>query len=121
MKIDFSASAPIFLQIRNQIVMGIANGDLKSGERLPTVRALAVETGVNMMTVSKAYQLLTREGYIATGRRGGTVVSGTPPRLSEQTVDELRLLISQLKLCGLSQDELLALCAQIYNGEEVTQ
>ena len=76
LQLDFSSDLPIYLQIRNQIVLGIASGALVPGERLPTIRTLADEAGVNMMTVSKAYQLLKQEGYIHTDRRSGAVVSG---------------------------------------------
>ena len=62
---DFHSDVPIFMQIRNQIVIGIAEGKLKPGEQLPTIRALADESGINMMTVSKAYQILKQEGYIS--------------------------------------------------------
>ena len=61
LQLDFSSDLPIYLQIRNQIVLGIASGALVPGERLPTIRTLADEAGVNMMTVSKAYQLLKRK------------------------------------------------------------
>ena len=72
---DFSSDTPLYIQLRNQIVVGIANGRLTPGEKLPTVRALAEESGINTMTVSKAYQLLKQEGYITTGRRfGGNAV-----------------------------------------------
>ena len=57
-RIDELSDVPIYQQIRNQIVMGISDGSLAAGEQLPTVRSLAVEIGINTMTVSKAYQLL---------------------------------------------------------------
>ena len=63
LQLDFSTAAPIYQQIRDQIVRGIAEGELAPGERLPTVRALASECGVNAMTVSKAYQLLKQESH----------------------------------------------------------
>ena len=59
---DFSSDTPLYIQLRNQIIIGIADGRLISGEKLPTVRALAEESGINTMTVSKAYQLLKQEG-----------------------------------------------------------
>ena len=75
LQLDFNSDVPIYQQIRNQIVLGIAQGGLEPGQRLPTIRALAEEAGINMMTVSKAYQLLKQEGYIQTDRRlGATVV-----------------------------------------------
>ena len=72
--LDFGSDVPIYLQIRNQIVLGIAENKLHAGEKLPTIRALSEECGINMMTVSKAYQLLKQEGYIQTDRRSGAVV-----------------------------------------------
>lgn len=90
LQLDFGSEMPIYRQIRDQIVLGIASGQLRPGERLPTVRALAEESGVNMMTVSKAYQLLKQEGYIRTERRSGAAVlpcaegAGTP---SAETVE----------------------------------
>ena len=58
LSLDYGADIPIYQQIRNQIVLGIASGDLAPGAKLPTIRALATELGINMMTVSKAYQML---------------------------------------------------------------
>ena len=55
---DFASNVPLYMQLRNQVVIGIAEGKLLPGEKLPTIRALAEESGINMMTVSKAYQLL---------------------------------------------------------------
>lgn len=69
LKLDFSSDAPIYQQIRDQVVKAIASGHLVPGDKLPTIRTLAEETGINMMTASKAYQLLKTEGYITTGRR----------------------------------------------------
>lgn len=72
LQLDFNSDTPIYQQIRDQIVLGIADGSLESGQRLPTIRALADEAGINMMTVSKAYQLLKQEGYIQTDRAAGS-------------------------------------------------
>ena len=74
LQLDFSIATPIYQQIRDQIVRGIAEGEFAPDERLPTVRALASECGVNVMTVSKAYQLLKQEGHVRGDRRGGTFV-----------------------------------------------
>ena len=63
-ELDMNSSTPIYVQLRNQIVMGIGRGELKLGESLPTVRQLAQDIGVNTMTVNKAYQILKTEGYI---------------------------------------------------------
>lgn len=68
-ELDMSSSTPIYVQLRNQIVKGIGKGELKTGEKLPTVRQLASDAGVNTMTVNKAYQILKNEGFIRTDRR----------------------------------------------------
>ena len=70
-RLDFQSAVPIYRQIRDQVVLAVAQGELTPGERLPTTRALAEDAGVNVMTVSKAYQLLKQEGYITTDRRSG--------------------------------------------------
>lgn len=79
LRLDFSSQVPIYRQIRDQIVVGIGLGESSPrGEKLPAIRALAEQSGVNMMTVSKAYSLLKQEGFITTDRRGGTVVTRLP-------------------------------------------
>lgn len=70
-RLDFQSAVPIYRQIRDQVVLAVAQGELTPGERLPTTRALAEDAGVNVMTVSKAYQLLKAEGYLVTDRRAG--------------------------------------------------
>ena len=116
LKLDFTGELPIYQQIRNQIVMGIASGQLQAGEKLPTIRTLADEMGINMMTVSKAYQLLKQEGYIATDRRSGAVVLERKKEttVSSENIRRLRLCISELQLAGMDEETLLSLCRDIY-------
>ena len=118
--LDFSADVPIYMQIRNQIVMGIAEGGLKAGEKLPTVRVLAEECGINTMTVSKAYQLLKQEGFIQTDRRSGAVVcerkEAAGPK--QETIDGLKLRLSELRLAGVGLEEALELCKKLYEEEK---
>ena len=71
LELDFSSQTPIYQQIRNQIVLAVAEGRLQEGQRIPSVRSLADESGINMMTVNKAYQLLRQEGYLQIDRRSG--------------------------------------------------
>ena len=92
---------PVFKQIRNQIVMGISDGRLAPGEKLPTVRGLAEEIGINSMTVNKAYQLLKQEGYIVTDRRNGVRVREEIEQTSGLTTEaeqELARLVSEAKI-----------------------
>nr|MBQ8252478.1 GntR family transcriptional regulator [Lachnospiraceae bacterium] len=99
---------PVFKQIRNQIVMGISDGRLVPGEKLPTVRALAQEIGINSMTVNKAYQLLKQEGYIVTDRRNGVRVKESIDQtrgLTAEAEQELARLISEAKVKGMTRDD----------------
>lgn len=122
--LDFSSETPIYQQIRNGIVLGIANGRLLAGEKLPPIRLLAEELGVNVMTVNKAYQILKQEGYLKTDRRNGAVVMpsqeaspsrpfGTDP--NHPAYQSLRLLLSELSVRGVTREELLTACNQIYD------
>ncbi len=61
LKLNMSSETPIYVQLRNQIVLGIGRGELQLGEGLPTVRQLAQDVGVNTMTVNKAYTALKNE------------------------------------------------------------
>lgn len=119
LRLDFNSERPIYQQIRDQIVVGIARGQLPPGEKLPTIRALADEAGVNMMTVSKAYQLLKQEGYISTDRRSGTVVCPRQEgrQVPEQTVKRLKLALSELRVAGWSRAQVLDLCRDLYEQE----
>lgn len=117
LRLDFSSGVPIYQQIRNQVVLAIASGELSPGAKLPTVRALAEEAGINMMTASKAYQLLKAEGYITTGRRDGAVVRLQPGDVKPETMEGLRLRVCELRLAGLGRDEILKLCGDIYDKE----
>lgn len=124
LSLDFNSDVPIYQQIRNQIVLGIGSGQLSPGERLPTIRALAEEAGINMMTASKAYQLLKQEGYITTDRRSGATVR---PRIdaalspAPETVAGLRLRLCELHLAGLGREDILKLCEKLYNEEVLDQ
>jgi DNA-binding transcriptional regulator YhcF (GntR family) len=116
LQLDFTVETPIYRQIHDQIVLGIADRQLTAGEKLPTIRVLANETGVNAMTVNKAYQLLKQEGYITTDRRGGTVVAEQKNKKHERkTLAELLLPAASAKLAGMSRKEWLNLCRQAYD------
>ena len=75
--LDYSSGIPIYRQIIDQIRFGIASGQLKLGEQLPTVRALAVELKVNLNTVSKAYKELEIKNILETQQGTGTFISKT--------------------------------------------
>jgi len=117
LKLDFSSEAPIYRQIHDELVLGIATGDLAVGDRLPTVRALANETGVNAMTINKAYQLLKQEGYITTDRRGGTMVAGKAATVPlGKITGELNLTAATAKLSGMTREEWLRNCEDAFDN-----
>ena len=74
-EIDFNSDEAIYVQLCNQIIMGIATEQLKVGETLPSVRQLADTIGINMHTVNKAYSVLRQEGFLSMDRRRGAVIS----------------------------------------------
>lgn len=115
--INDSSDIPIYLQIRNQIVLGISDGRLMPGEQLPTVRGLAEEIGINSMTVAKAYQLLKQEGYITTDRRNGAkVLEGFAEsrRLSKKAEETLERVISEAKISGMTKEDFFAVCERYF-------
>ncbi len=83
-KLDPKAGVPFYRQIIDQIQYGIAAGNLKTGEQLPTVRALAVELKINLNTVSKAYKELEIQNVLETQQGTGTFVSATNVRISDK-------------------------------------
>ncbi|MEO1772567.1 GntR family transcriptional regulator [Candidatus Enterococcus ferrettii] len=106
LEIDAHSDEPIYLQLRKQIIIGIAKGDLKPHEQLPTVRQIADELGMNAMTVSKGYQQLKEEGYLITDRRKGTLVAPMPVDKKEEKEAALTLLLAELALSGSSETEI---------------
>ena len=74
-RIDQSLGVPIYQQVRDQVVAAIATGELVEGDALPSVRALAVDLGINPHTVNKAYALLRDDGYLVVRGRAGAFVA----------------------------------------------
>jgi DNA-binding transcriptional regulator YhcF (GntR family) len=121
-RIDELSDIPIYLQLRNQIVMGISSGELKAGEKLPTVRDLALEMGINTMTVSKAYQLLKTEGYIMTDRKNGARIRTEIKKeasVSDANKTELRRIVSEARISGVEKQELVNLIDKYWEGGNV--
>lgn len=74
-EIDFNSDEAIYVQLMNQIIMGIATSRLQEGDQLPSVRQLADTIGINMHTVNKAYSLLRQEGFVTIDRRRGAIIA----------------------------------------------
>src|SRR5712692_9997108 len=82
-ELDSASGVPFYRQVIDQTLAGIATGALAPGERLPTVRALAVELAVNLNTVARAYKELEIRGVLATQQGNGTFVSTSEVKLDE--------------------------------------
>lgn len=122
-ELDMNSSTPIYVQLRNQIVMGIGRGELKLGESLPTVGQLAQDIGVNTMTVNKAYQILKTEGYIKIDRRHGAIVSDNIDMdivFREKLENELELLLAEAAINGMDKNDFLSMCNEIYSKIKVS-
>lgn len=118
-KLDFNSEIPIYVQLRNQIVVGIGKGELEFGESLPTVRQMAEDLGINAMTVNKAYGILRREGFITIDRRHGAKVNPIldgSREFKEKLEDELTLVISEAALQGVEKEEFMKMCQDIFNS-----
>ena len=86
--LDYASGVPVYRQIIDQIKFGIASGQLKMGEQLPTVRALAVELKVNLNTVSKAYKELEIKDVLETQQGTGTFINKTDHIVLEKEREE---------------------------------
>ena len=124
MDIIINNSSPIKLyeQIENQIKTQILNGNLNAGEALPSIRTLAKELKVSIITTKRAYEELEKEGYIETVVGKGTFVSNAnSERLKEAALSEMELKLEEIiitaKSFGLSLDECIEIFKSIY--EEV--
>ena len=117
--LDTVSSIPIYVQLRNQIVTGIGRGELKAGEKLPTVRQMAQDAGINNMTVNKTYQILKTEGFIDIDRRKGATVRAVQSRDDEflaKLESEVELLAAEACLKGMSEKEFLGICEKMFSG-----
>ena len=101
-EIDFNSDEAIYIQLRNQIIMGIATSEIQEGESLPSVRQLAETVGINMHTVNKAYTVLKQEGYIQLDRRKGAVISLDVNKI--EAVEKMRAQLRILLARGLCKD-----------------
>ena len=111
-ELDFNSNEAIYMQLRNQIILGIAQDKIKNGESLPSVRQLAEDIGVNMHTVNKAYALLRNDGYLKLDRRKGAVVCVTVESRKEK-LEKVNLDMQMLVAEAICKDISLAEMHQI--------
>ena len=111
--IDETSGIPIWLQLRNRLIYLITSGYFKVGEKLPTMREMAVELGINYNTVSKVYQDIERDGYISSKRGKGTFVSDVYLQNEDSADNEAESLtdafIRQCRELGVPRQDIVAL------------
>ena len=116
-EIDFNSDEAIYIQLCNQIIMGIATDQLKVGETLPSVRQLADTIGINMHTVNKAYSVLRQEGFLTIDRRKGAVIAidADKIRALEEMKRQLGVVLARGCCRNISREEVHALIDEIFD------
>ena len=116
-EIDFNSEEAIYIQLRNQIIMGIATSEIHEGESLPSVRQLAETVGINMHTVNKAYAVLKQEGYIQLDRRKGAVISLDVNKIEaiEKMRAQLQIVLARGLCKNISREEVHELVDEIFD------
>jgi len=116
-KLSFTSETPIYQQIRDQVIVAMAKGELLPGEDLPTVRKLAKDLGINPMTVNKAYGELKDKGFILIDRRHGAKVQSREilrKRNTEHLHNALEIILSEAMLKGMKKEELIKMIERMY-------
>ena len=115
-EVDFNSDEAIYVQLCNQIIMGIATSVIQEGDSLPSVRQLADTIGVNMHTVNKAYSVLKREGYISLDKRRGAVIALDIDKMEqlEEMRRQLRIVLARGCCKNISRQEVHNLVDEIY-------
>ena len=111
-EIDFNSDEALYMQLRNQIILGIASSQFEEGEVLPSVRQLADTIGINMHTVNKAYSVLKQEG-----RRKGAIIALNVDKLRamEEMQSELQVVLAKGICKGITREEIHALVDDLYD------
>lgn len=119
-EIDFNSDEALYLQLRNQIILGIAMDQFHEGESLPSVRSLADTIGINMHTVNKAYTALKQEGYVKVDRRKGAVIAVDADRAG--TMDEIRrelqTVVAKSSCRNISREEIHLMVDELFEWME---
>ena len=118
-KIDFQSEEALYMQLRNQIILGIATSVIQEGDSLPSVRQLAGDIGINMHTVNKAYSLL-RQGFLTIDRRKGAVIALDVDKMEaiNEIKKNLRVILAKAHCKNISADEVHELVDEIFSEYE---
>lgn len=114
-EIDFNSDEALYLQLCNQIIMGIATDEIHEGDVLPSVRSLADSIGINMHTVNKAYAVLRQEGFLKLDRRRGAVIALDLDKLQalSELEDQLFVILARAACKNISRNEVHALVDRV--------
>ena len=120
--ISNQSELPIYGQIREQIAAQVLSGEIPEGTVLPSIRKLAKELGVSVITTARAYQELEAEGYVATMQgKGSIVLPMDSAMLREQQLrkveEALGTAIASCKRAGISKEELVEILETLWNVE----
>lgn len=115
-EIDFNSDEALYLQLRNQIIIGIATSQFQEGDALPSVRQLAETIGINMHTVNKAYTVLKQEGFVKVDRRKGAVIAVDIDKMRalEELKRDMLMLLAKSSCQRISRSEVHELIDEIY-------
>lgn len=116
-EIDFQSDEAIYMQLRNQIILGIATSMLQEGDTLPSVRQMAEDIGINMHTVNKAYSVLRQEGFVTIDRRRGAIVSLEVDKAQALVEMKQNLRVALAKACchNITRQEVHGLVDEIFS------
>lgn len=116
-EIDFESDEAIYMQLRNQIVLGIATSVIREGDTLPSVRQLAENIGINMHTVNKAYHVLKQDGFLQLDKRRGAVIciDADKIRAMEELELKMRILLAQGCCKRITREEVHEIVDSIYS------
>lgn len=116
-EVDFNSDEAIYIQLRNQVILGIATSTIREGDSLPSVRQLADTIGVNMHTVNKAYNVLKQEGFISLDKRRGEVICLDVDRMKalEEMKANLMLVLAKGRCKNITREEVHELVDEIFD------
>ena len=114
--IDFNSDEALYIQLRNQIIIGIATGRIREGDSLPSVRQLADNISINMHTVNKAYSVLRQEGFVKLDRRKGAVIclEADKNQILQEMKEEIAVVMAKGICRGVRREEVHQLVDEMY-------
>lgn len=114
-RIEPQSDVPLYTQLTNGIIEGVARGYMQPGDSLPSVRSLAADLGVNMHTVNKSYHELEKKGIISIIPKSGAVIN-SPAEIShysDRLKEEFKPMVAEALVLGMEMEQIQKLVAAI--------